>query len=87
MTTATSLDHARAISAARRKTAPTCTAQLCGRKGMRTCRRTMIQNGPEAERGVYWCPSCARYTDGSKGFTKDQRAALKSATRETDGTR
>src|SRR5436853_6987158 len=69
---ASSLKIARAVRTQRRLQAPKCSARMQSRKGMRVCGKPMIQNAPEAQRGVYWCPSCKRYTDGSNGFPSTQ---------------
>jgi hypothetical protein len=67
---ARSLEIAREVQAERRKTAPQCSAKVTHKGKQRVCGRTMIQNAPEVERGVSWCPACKRYTDGSKGFSR-----------------
>lgn len=43
---------------ARRAKAPPCNS----------CGKPLQQNQVEREDGVWWCPACGRYTDGSCGF-------------------
>lgn len=68
MNTTAALERARTVRAERRAVAPTCTAKVTKKGKVVTCGARMAQNGVEVERGVYWCPECSRYTDGSHGF-------------------
>src|SRR5690242_10573133 len=42
--------------------------------GNRVCGHLTTQNPEEEKRGVWWCPRCRRYTDGSKGLSVTRAA-------------